>query len=126
MTKIHSAVPTIYEAGIRTNTHRVAFNFFKINGAFLFQLKATHGLPLDFALTLIDGKRDKGVPLINWKEYIDEARRNNRWDYQTIEEITHALEDTDFYDKTQQLTLINTIKQYVVDNPHPNLKTQST
>ena len=61
-------------------------------GHTLFNLKTTHGLPLDFALDQI---QDKGLT-VDWVGFIEEARKNKWWDFQTYEVITHALEDAMF------------------------------
>jgi alanyl-tRNA synthetase len=81
------------------------------NGAKLFELKATHGFPLDFALDRIIN--EKGMP-ISWVDFIEAARKNKWWDFQTIEVITHALEDAQVASKEE---IINRAKLYMMKSP---------
>lgn len=60
-------------------------------GRTLFEMKATHGLPLDFALDRIIN--EEGF-VVDWVAFIDAARRNKWWDFQTYEVICHAMEDS--------------------------------
>lgn len=62
------------------------------SGVKLFNLKATHGVPLDIALSAL---LDQNIR-VNWVEFIDTARRNKWWDFQTLEAITDALEDAGY------------------------------
>ena len=81
------------------------------NGAKLFELKATHGFPLDFALDRIIN--EKGMP-VSWVDFIEAARKNKWWDFQTIEVITHALEDAQVASKEE---IINRAKLYMMKSP---------
>lgn len=63
-------------------------------GERLFQLKATYGLPMEDAVMEI---RNKGMT-INWAGFVDEARKNQWWDFQTLEVIEQTLTDT-LYDR---------------------------
>lgn len=58
-------------------------------GERLFELKATHGLPLEVA---VDRLFDSGVR-IDWCGFIDCARSNGWYDFQTIRLIEQALDD---------------------------------
>ena len=80
------------------------------DGKFLFNLKATYGFPLDFALEKILDR----MP-IDWPGFVDEARRNKRYDYQTLEDITHLMQDADL-PKGYQHAVIAGFKNYVVKN----------
>lgn len=84
-------------------------------GAILFQLKATHGLPLDFA---IDRVRRDGLT-IEWPGFIGEARKNGRWDHQTIEDMQHALADSDV-GREDAHQIILRAKAWMMANPPPN------
>ena len=81
------------------------------NGAKLFELKATHGFPLDFALDRIINEKGMSV---SWVDFIEAARKNKRWDFQTIEVITHALEDAQVASKEE---IINRAKLYMMKSP---------
>lgn len=58
-------------------------------GSRLFELKATHGLPLEVALDRLfhDGFS------VDWCEFIDCARSNGWYDFQTINVIKQAMDD---------------------------------
>lgn len=86
------------------------------SGAVLFELKATHGIPWDITLEQV---RSKGYT-INWKEFIDTARNNKWWDFQTLEAITFVLQDV-IQDKEEVQNIIDRMKQYILSNPHPEL-----
>lgn len=79
------------------------------SGKKLFELRATHGLPLDFAL-------DSILPqmMVDWPGYIEAARENGRWDFQTLGEITHALIDQP---AGYRAAVIAGFKNYVMANP---------
>lgn len=59
-------------------------------GARLFQLKATYGLPLEDAVVKV---LSQGLT-IDWTGFVDEARKNQWWDFQTLEAITNVLAET--------------------------------
>jgi ribosomal protein L19 len=47
-------------------------------------------------------------------DFIEAARKNKRWDFQTIEVITHALEDAQVESKEE---IINRAKLYMMRSP---------
>ena len=79
----------------------------------LFNLKATHGLPLEVALERIIVQEEMCV---SWDKFIEEARRNHRWDFQTLEEITVALQDA-FVKKEITQSIIEHVKLYMLKSP---------
>lgn len=62
------------------------------DGARLFELKATHGLPLEIAVDRIVNQ--EGLP-INWGAFIERARSQGWYDFQTLDVAEHALTDAD-------------------------------
>lgn len=60
------------------------------SGKLLFELKATHGLPLDITLHEVLVRRSLRV---DWVEFIQTGRNNGWWDYQIIEAIEVGLAD---------------------------------
>ena len=68
------------------------------DGGKLFDLKATHGLPLDFA---VDRIFERGY-VVGWPDFIEAARRNKWVDYQTYEAISHAVADAMLPKETQE------------------------
>lgn len=84
-------------------------------GATLFAMKATHGLPLDFALDRIIN--DAGMA-VDWGGFIDAARENGWWDFQTIEAMGHALSDA-LLPRDVQREIVARAKLYMLANPHP-------
>lgn len=80
-------------------------NFF--SGKVLFELKATHGIPLDISL---DRLLNHGI-LIDWVEFIEQARMNGWYDYQTFEVIEDALRDIQ-YPKTNEI--LDRLKIYIL------------
>jgi len=79
-------------------------------GAKLFQLKATHGLPLENA---VDTILNRAKIVIDWEGFIDEARKNGWYDFQTIENIENALVDADVLKDTRE-QIIQRCKHYVM------------
>lgn len=63
-------------------------------GSDLFELKATHGFPLEVAIDTIFENNF----LIDWTSFIDQARKNKWYDFQTYETICYALDES-FLDK---------------------------
>lgn len=59
-------------------------------GAFLFNLKATHGFPLEMALDMVIN--DEGLA-VSWVDFIEEARLNDWSDAQTYKTISYALSE---------------------------------
>ncbi|HXU93370.1 MAG TPA: hypothetical protein VFP33_06910 [Gallionella sp.] len=86
-----------------------------VEGKWVFDLKATHGLPLDFALDRIINEKNLAI---EWVGFIEEARRNKWWDFQTLEVITHAMQDA-MLPRDMQSAILDQFKLYVLNNPHP-------
>jgi cytochrome P450 len=87
-----------------------------IDGALVFHLKATHGLPLDF---IIDRSASEGG--IDWVGFAEEARLQGWWDFQTYDAIRYALQDA-FLPKNEQQAVLNEFKRFVLSNPHPRMQ----
>ena len=85
-----------------------------VDGKFLFELHATHGFPLSFA---VDRVFSCGYE-IDWVGFIEAARGNGRWDFQTHDSILHALEDAEVQ-KEKVKAIMDRFKVYVMRNPHP-------
>lgn len=83
-------------------------------GAKLFQLKATHGLPLDAALEAVL-KNYGSVYRIDWTSFITEARKNKWYDFQTLPIIEEALLDVAPGERSRKLMIL--LKRWVLDNP---------
>ena len=88
-----------------------------ISGKTLFNMKATHGLPLDFALDII---KDADC-VVDWIGFIDTARKNKWWDFQTLPVIAQCTSDAG-YTQEEQDAIITRLKIYVTNNEHPELK----
>jgi hypothetical protein len=88
------------------------------SGATLFGLKATHGLPLGFALDRIINTAGVAV---EWPSFIEAARKNGWWDYQTYEVLCHGLEDGDI-PKDVQAGIRSGFQRYVLAHPHPSME----
>jgi len=58
----------------------------------LFELKATHGLPLDVAVDRIVNTERM---VIDWQGFIDQARVQGWYDFQTLDVAEQALTDAD-------------------------------
>ena len=82
------------------------------NGAHLFELSATHGLPLCMALDKL------GDMQIFWPAYIERARNNNRWDYQIYEDIEHGITDAEWPKKTID-DILDRVRLYCLKYPTP-------
>lgn len=120
MVTIYSAPPWPQELGTKDGGRRAVAVF---PGRELFILKATHGVPLDFAIDHIMAADHYGLRcVIEWASYIEEARRNKRWDFQTYDDIRHALEDCEYYSKEDQKEILDRFKAYVLKHPHPEMK----
>lgn len=84
------------------------------SGKKLFELKATHGLPLDVAISRI---ADESASIrIDWVEFIETARSNGWWDYQTVEAIEIALTDADLL-RSYRDEVLQRVKLYMLTNP---------
>lgn len=85
-------------------------------GEYIFKLKDTMGLPLDFSVSNV---LSRGY-VIDWVSYIEEARNQFRWDYQTFEDLKYLRSELseyrDYFDD-----VIKRFKCYVVKNVHPML-----
>ena len=81
-------------------------------GSMLFNLKASHGLPLAMSIAQIidDGK------LIEWASFINEARKNQWWDFQIIKEVEEAMQDAGLKRDYQQGVLAR-FRLYMLKNP---------
>jgi hypothetical protein len=79
-------------------------------GKKLFELKATHGLPLDIAL---DHLFAAGVS-IDWTGFIDCARSNGWYDFKIIALIETSLEDC-LIDRDTKLAIVERSKAYIMD-----------
>ena len=83
------------------------------SGKTAFELKATHGLPLD---VVVDRVIVQNQTPINWPEFISTARKNLRWDFQTISDIENALIDADV-DRNVAAEIVSRCKLWVMQNP---------
>jgi len=83
---------------------------FVVDGAFVYQLKATYGLPLSVSLDRIIN--EDGF-MISWSDFIDEARKNKIWDFQTIDEIEYSLIDAGIPKKIQK-QILDRCKIYIM------------
>ena len=84
-----------------------------IRGEAVFKLKATHGLPLDFALDRIV---NEGGHAIAWVGFVEEARRNGWWDFQTLQVIEEGMEDAQL-PRDMQKAIKDRLKVYMLANP---------
>jgi alanyl-tRNA synthetase len=87
-------------------------------GDVLFDLRCAHGFPLDFALDRIIN--DEGMA-VDWVAFIEAARRNQWWDYQTYETICHAMVDAAL-PREMQAAIRLRFQRYVMANEHPKMK----
>lgn len=87
------------------------------SGRELFEMKATYGLPLDFALEMI---RDAGL-VVEWVGFIEAARDNGWWDYQTYDVMKTVLPQAG-YTEDEQYNILQRFKLYVLANLHPKMK----
>ena len=88
------------------------------SGHKLFDLKACHGLPLDFAIDRIINNAGMRV---EWPSFIEAARKNKWWDHQTYETLCHALQDADV-PKEMREGIQRGFQKYVLINPHPMMQ----
>ena len=87
------------------------------SGKTLFELKATHGLPLDITINEVIIVRKMKI---TWDEYIECARINNWWDFQIIDSIEIALQDSGL-EKDMISEIINRTKLYMLKYIHPKM-----
>jgi len=86
-------------------------------GSTLFELYATHGLPLSISIDTIINKHKY---IIMWDKFIEQARKNDWWDFKTIEYIENGLIDA-CIDKSYRNGVIERCKLYIMKNKHPNM-----
>jgi alanyl-tRNA synthetase len=87
-------------------------------GAKLFQLKATHGMPLENALDILINQHSLKI---DWVGFVDEARKNEWWDFQTLEAVENALIES----TVNRDIVVNTViglKRYMLQQPHPAME----
>ncbi|QDB71265.1 alanyl-tRNA synthetase [Serratia phage Moabite] len=78
----------------------------------LFELKATHGVPLEISVAAI---LNKGK-VIDWGQFIEQARRNKFWDFQILDMITNAVQDAGT-DPDYIAGVVERTKFYMLKNP---------
>lgn len=89
-----------------------------IDGAFLFKLKDTHGIPFSISF---DWLMDRNLS-IDIRGIINEARSHDWWDFQLLPQIEEALIDIQHPEKD---FIIGLFKNYCVKYPHPGLINES-
>lgn len=80
-------------------------------GRRLFQLKATHGVPLEISLENLTRRS----MVVDWEGFIEEARLSGWYDFQTLEVIQNALADV--FDRDYQEAITLRLKRYILRNP---------
>lgn len=80
-------------------------------------LKDTHGFPLEVAIDTILSRN----LFIRWISFIEAARKNLWWDFQTIPVVEHALQDAGCTREYIQ-NVIDRLKIYSYSVTHPELK----
>jgi alanyl-tRNA synthetase len=85
------------------------------SGKLVFELKTVHGFPLDFAVDKI--VNDRGFS-IDWPEFVDTARANLWWDFQTFKVIQEALKEAQVPPETIA-GITHGLRLYILNNPHP-------
>ena len=83
------------------------------DGAELFELKATHGFPLDFVLDRIINEEGWAI---HWPGFIDAARRNQWPDYRTLRVAKEALIDA-YLPRGMADAIEARFKLYVLEHP---------
>ena len=86
-----------------------------ICGKVIFHLKTTHGIPLDMVIDLVINIQEKAI---DWVGFIQEARHNGWWDFQTHKQILHALKSADVPQHIQAGIERGFIR-WVLANEHP-------
>lgn len=84
-------------------------------GAELFNLKATHGMPLDFC---VDEIINVAGIAVEWPGFIDAARSNGWWDFQTYKATQHALDKAGLPGPMQRGILLG-MQKYMMAHAHP-------
>ena len=88
------------------------------SGEKLFELKTTHGLPLDFVLARVMNELGMRV---SWVDFIEAARKNGWWDFQTYDVMCHALVDAGIPRDTIE-EIKKRFQLYVLKHPHQMMK----
>lgn len=83
------------------------------SGKELFELKDTHGMPLDFSLDIVCNERKMAV---DWPSFIEAARAAGWYDFQTLSQITHAMEHAALPSAYREAVIAG-FKNYVLQNP---------
>lgn len=78
----------------------------------LFQLSATHGLPLGDALVEIQ----KATLAVDWTGFIKEARINGWYDFKTVDVVEQALVDCDKHKHAVREIMLR-LKCWIMENP---------
>ncbi len=94
----------------------VEVNMKVFSGSTLFELKATHGIPFDITLQNV---LQKGY-VVDWVDFIECARKNKWYDFQTMDAIIFVLQDV-ISDKNEVQEIISRMKLYITNNRHPML-----
>lgn len=81
------------------------------SGAKLFELKATHGLPLDVAVDRIVNSEKLSI---DWCGFIDQARVQGWYDFQTLDVAEQALTDADVPRDYRDLVILR-MKCYILE-----------
>ena len=79
----------------------------------LFDLKAQSGLPFDVILERVIKVEKMNV---DWVQFIETARKNKWFDFQTMDSISNALLDARISRRRSRIILA-CMKQYILDNP---------
>lgn len=87
------------------------------DGSALFKLKATHGLPLSFALDFLVNEKNCAV---DWTTFIEAARAGDWWDFQTIKIIEDAMMDAEL-SKEMCVSIGQGLQRYVMQHPNPKM-----
>ena len=82
-------------------------------GETLFHLKATNGLPLDFAIDSIMNTERRAI---DWPGFIEAARSNGWFDFQTFETLQNTLADA-CVPLLHRNAIIAGFKRYVLLHP---------
>lgn len=85
-----------------------------LRGSFLFDMKDTQGLPIDFAL---DALMERGFS-VEWPSFIDRARQAGWWDFQTYRVLRHALQDSSVPRGVRD-AILEAFQRYTQAKPHP-------
>ena len=84
----------------------------------LFQLKATHGMPLENSLDILMNQQSLKI---DWVGFIEEARKNEWWDFQIIEAVEQALVDATI-DRHSCDQILKRMRAYMLTNRHPAME----